>query len=200
MGDKISFICSGHNKGENCSSHEIEEKDLKEIIITCLNERIKKMCRYGELAKNLDKINVSQEEAVLYDKKIMDLNAELEKCGRLKAALYQDLKEGILDEKQFDRYRQKYTEQEIELGNAIAKQKEIIANIYKNGLLADDLLERFKENAEVKELDRILLVSLVDKILIYDGNVVELVYRYRDEIETLNDILEAKEKQDGKDK
>ena len=200
MGDKISFICSGYNKGENCSSHEIEEKDLKEIIITCLNERIKKMCRYGELAKNLDKINVSQEEAVLYDKKIMDLNAELEKCGRLKAALYQDLKEGILDEKQFDRYRQKYTEQEIELGNAIAKQKEIIANIYKNGLLADDLLERFKENAEVKELDRILLVSLVDKILIYDGNVVELVYRYRDEIETLNDILEAKEKQDGKDK
>ena len=67
-------------------------------------------------------------------------------------------------------------------------------------MLADDLLERFKENAEVKELDRILLVSLVDKILIYDGNVVELVYRYRDEIETLSDILEAKEKQDGKDK
>ena len=198
-GDKISFMCSGHNKGGTCTSHEIEEKDLTEIVLSCLNERIKEMCRYGELARNLDKINVSQDEAVLYDNKIKDLKVELEKCERLKASLFQDLREGLLDDKQFDSYREKYSKQEIELSKAIKKQEEIIENIYKNGLVAEDMLERFKTQSELEELDRILLVSLVDRILIYDDNVVEIVYRYRNEIEKLNNILKASDGKGYKD-
>ena len=44
--------------------------------------------------------------------------------------------------------------------------------------------------ASLRELDRRLLVALVDKVFIYEDKRVEIVFRYRDEFERAREIAE----------
>jgi hypothetical protein len=44
-------------------------------------------------------------------------------------------------------------------------------------------IEEFRDRLNVEKLDRMLLVSLVDKILVYDDKRVEIVFRYSREME-----------------
>ncbi len=39
-----------------------------------------------------------------------------------------------------------------------------------------------RENMEIEKLDRMLLVSLIDKILVYEDKTVEIVFKYRNEM------------------
>lgn len=48
---------------------------------------------------------------------------------------------------------------------------------------------------EIEKLDRMLLISLIDKILVYEGKIVEIVFKYRNEmakaVELIKDEFEA---------
>lgn len=194
----VHYVCSKYNKTGKCPSHNILEVDLKEIVLQSLNGIIKKLCHYSELASNLENIQINMDDAIAHDKEITALKDELKRYSRLKSSLYQDAKEGILNEDQFERYREQYTQQEVRLQIAVQKQQEIIQGIYKNGIAADAVLQQFKINPEVTELNRILLVTFVDKILIYEDDVIEIVYRHREEMKKLDGIIETAKEQEAK--
>ena len=189
-GTAYHYHCSGYVKKTGCSSHDILETDLIGIVLDSINGMIRKLCRYDELARNLEKLHISREDAVTGDLEIRSLKEELVKYNRLKSALYQDLKEGLISEAQFERYRGQYTEREISLQAAIEAQKELIERIYQNGIAADEILTQFRENPHVDELNHRLLVSLVDRILVYADNTIEIRYRYTDEMQKCEQILQ----------
>lgn len=190
-GPVFHFQCSGYNKKNGCSSHDILESDLIEIVLKSMNGMIQKLCHYDELAKSLEDLHISKEAALVQDQEIQKLKDELAKYGRLKTALYQDLKEGLISESQFERYRNQYTDYEIELQNAIQEQKKLVEKIYKNGIVADDILKQFKENPKIDELNHRLLVSLINRIVVYEDNTVEIVYRYTNEMQKCEQILHS---------
>lgn len=184
------FYCSGYNKKSDCSSHDILESELMEIVLDSINGMIRKLCRYDELARNLEKLHISREDAVTGDLEIRNLKEELSKYNRLKSALYQDLKEGLISEAQFERYRGQYTEREIALQAAIEAQKELIERIYQNGIAADEILTQFREDPHVDELNHRLLVSLIDRILVFEDGTIEIRYRYTNEMHKCEQILQ----------
>ena len=201
-GSVICYICSEYNRTGNCSRHTIRDEDLKDIVLESMNGMIRKLCQYDELARSLENLNIPKDAALARDAEIQKMKEELTKYGRLKSALYQDLKEGLINETQFDRYRSQYTEREIGLQNAIEAQKALIEKIYEKGIAADSILEQFKENPQVNELNHRLLVSLIDRILIYEDDTVEIVYRYTDELAKCEQILStvSQRREHGTDK
>ena len=199
-GERWDYICSGHNNGTGCGRHQISEETVTEAVLVSVNQMIGELCRYDELARNLENMHVHLEDAMNRDKEIAALKEELTKYNRLKSALYQDLKEGMINEDQFDRYRNQYTEREISLQNAIKNQKALIEEIYQNGIVADSILQQFRENPKVDKLNRRLLVSLIDRILVYDDRRIEIIYRYSAEMKKCKDILQAGAETDGQDK
>jgi hypothetical protein len=121
---------------------------------------------------------------------IRKLKEEFEKCSLLKSSLYQDLREGLLSEEQFERYRDQFTERERRLLASIEQEQKMIEQIYKHGIAAGEIVQRFKENPKVRELDRRLLVSLIDRILIYEDDRIDIVYRYADRMKKCEQIIE----------
>jgi hypothetical protein len=147
------------------------------------------MCRFDELAKRLEDMQISMEDAFARDQEIQRLQQDLEKCRVLKSALYQDLKEGLISGQQFNNYREQYSERERRYQEAILRQKDLIRRIYENGIVAGDFLNRFREHPQIEELNHRLLVSLIDRILIYEDKTVDIVYRYTDEMQKCASIL-----------
>lgn len=181
----VNYICSNYNRNgkENCSRHCIREDVLDEIVLGELQGYINNMCDCEKVLAHLDEMNVNYDEAVAHDKEITALKAELTRFSALKSALYQDLQDEIISKEQFTRYREEYTGREQELEAAIRQQEEIIRNIYENGIAVAKDLEQFREGLVLGKLDRMALVSFVDRILIYDDFRVEIVFKYRQEME-----------------
>ena len=187
--EHICYICSGYNRYGNCSRHTIREKDLNNIILDELKKMIENMCDCQKLAENLDKLNVNFDEAVAHDHEIAYLKSELTKCSTLKSALYQDLKEGIISQSQFNQYRENYTNREISLQGAMKEQENIIRGIYENGIAAGTKLDELREKLTIDSLDRMVLVTFIDRVLIFDDNRIEIVFKYRNEMEKMEGII-----------
>ena len=62
---------------------------------------------------------------------------------------------------------------------------------YKTGIAAESILRQFKENPQVDELNHRLLVSLTNRIVVYEDNTVEIIYRYTDEMKKCEQILHS---------
>ena len=50
-------------------------------------------------------------------------------------------------------------------------------------------MEQFKRHQGITALDRAVVVALIDKILIQDGNAIEIIYRWQDEFAWQLDVL-----------
>ena len=194
-GNVYHYVCKNYNFGNNCASHKISEEMLMKIVKDRMNEMIRRLCMYEKLRENISGCEINRDEVIEHDIEIEKLKGELRKYSSLKAALYQDLEEGLLSKKQFEKYRKQYTDKEVELQSAIEKQKEVINSVYDEGICAESLLKTFKKNPHVEEIDRIMLVTMLDRILIYEDDSVELVYRYSERMHKFNQILKYLELQ-----
>ena len=62
--------------------------------------------------------------------------------------------------------REIYSNKLSEIAAAIKVQETTVKSIYENGIAAGQWLDDLRENMEIEKLDRMLLVSLIDKILV----------------------------------
>jgi hypothetical protein len=81
------------------------------------------------------------------------------------------------------------TQEEIE-----EKKKQLdIGSIY-----GQSWIEEFKQHQNITTLDRKLMVELIDQIVVYSKDRIEIRYRYMDEMEILFDFVEVqKQKMEG---
>lgn len=195
----INYICSNYNRNgkDACSRHCIREEDLNQIVLGELQGYINSMCDCEKVLAHLDELNVNYDEAVAHDKEIVALKQELTKCSAFKASLYQDLRDEIISKEQFTRYREEFSAKERELEQAIREQETIIRNIYENGIVVAKDLEQFREGLVIGNLDRVALVSFIDRILIYDDFRVEIVFKYRQEMEKVTGLFDVVNEKDA---
>lgn len=195
----INYICSNYNRNgkDACSRHCIREEDLNQIVLGELQGYTNSMCDCEKVLAHLDELNVNYDEAVAHDKEIVALKQELTKCSAFKASLYQDLRDEIISKEQFTRYREEFSAKERELEQAIREQETIIRNIYENGIVVAKDLEQFREGLVIGNLDRVALVSFIDRILIYDDFRVEIVFKYRQEMEKVTGLFDVVNEKDA---
>ena len=214
----INYICSGYNRNGDCSRHSIREKMLDEIVAGELNRYICILCDTQSILEKIGQMEDGFENVMEQDAEIVRLRQELTKCSALKSSLYQDLQEGLLTEEQFAQYRKIYGRKEQEILSAVSEQEKLIRKLYADGVAVGEKMAGFKErllklsenqkavdgsyaesiseSAEVQsgifsEIDRLTLVTFIDRILIYEDDRIEIVFKYGKEIGTVADMAKT---------
>lgn len=182
---KVFYICQTKNKSMECSRHSIEAEMLKRIVFKEIKKYLELMASYEETARYLEQINVNYEQVVEYDSQIASLQAEYGRYYTLKSNLFSDLKEGLIDKKEFDEFHQLYEGKCSELENAVKAQKKIIKDMFQNGVAAKSQLEKLKENLDIQELDRELLVTTIRRVYIHEDKRLEIEFRFHSEMDKL---------------
>ena len=186
--EKAFYICQTKNKGGACTRHSVSEEVLKKIVLKEIQMYTALFVNYEEIMDELQKMKIDYEQVVHYDTQIAKLQSEYGRYYGLRASLYDDLKEGLLSKEEFDEFRESYGKKCEELNRRIEKQKELVKQVFENGVSAAVQLEDWKKSLEIKELDRILLALTVDKIYVYENKRLEIHLRYEDMIEKLKII------------
>ena len=100
----------------------------------------------------------------------------------------EDLKKGIIDKEDFEHLYISFHQKEEELEKAIKGQDQFIREILKKGVLSEQRLKSFQECAELKEIDRYTLSSMVKQIRVYEGRKIEVEFRFTDQFKTMSDF------------
>ena len=178
--ETVSFICSTKNKSGECSRHTISEAALNQLVLTGLRSQVALFLDKSRVLSSIEQMEVNFEEVVAFDKEIERLHSEQDKYLGLRAGLYEDLKKQIITEEDFKNFREIYEKRYQELQQAITNQEETIKRLFKSGVTAGINLERMKTVMQVTELDRMTLVSLVKRILVYEDKRVYLELRSKE--------------------
>lgn len=178
--ETVSFICSTKNKSGECTRHTISEETLNHLVLTGLRTQVSLFLNKSRVLSSIEQMEVNFEEVVAFDKEIERLHSEQDKYLGLRAGLYEDLKKQIITEEDFKNFREIYEKRYQELQQAITSQEETIKRLFKSGVTAGINLERMKTVMQVTELDRMTLVSLVKRILVYEDKRVYLELRSKE--------------------
>ena len=185
---KIYYICSTKNRGEGCSRHSIEENTLKEIVCQSIRKFANSFLKEKELFDHALQYEINFDSVARYDKEIERLKKEQDKYYSLCSGLYEDLRTGIITKEEFERLHSGFSQKGKELETAMLKQEQLIKSMFKKGVLSAGRLKTFQDCAELKEIDRRTLSSLVKRICVYEHKQVEIEFHFMDTFAVTADI------------
>lgn len=181
-----SFYCGTYKRsGKNyCTPHTIPFQVLEDIVLGDLQTIIQNVENLQELVK-------SQILAASKDKRIVDaessgrIKTELERMIHLKKSTYEDFKEGLISKEEFVSYRKDYLKKEA----LYSKQIEAL-EVKKKGNAAGEVFEtpwlkRLLELREIEELDREIVLEMIDQITVYENRRLKIRYNFSNELEYL---------------
>ena len=186
--DKYRYVCDMHEKTGQCSRKFLPEQELFEMLGCLIRRQIEAACQVKEWLHSRE-----QEEArelFRFEQTLRETEDKRNRLVQKMAALYQDWKEGILDQDEYLYMKKRYEE---ELTGCEGEREELM------GRKQEYVMAYTSENPALKAvseipydfvLSRELVDRLIEKIEIYEGNRVRVSFKFQDEMQRL---LRAKE-------
>ena len=115
--------------------------------------------------------------------------AEVDRHQTLLRSLYENLADGLLDREEYLNLKKNYTRRREEAekqAEAIRDQMEQEASNFAG---RSGWMERFRRHRNITELDRTIVVSLIERVMIFHDHRVEIVYRWHNEFQWCLDLL-----------
>lgn len=187
---RVYYICQTKNKSQGCSRHSIPESDLKDIVLREIKVWMNLMISYSEIMESIQGEIPDCGQLIVQDTQIEALQKEYDKYYGLRGYLLADLQEGRIDKEEFDEFHEIYTGKCKEIENSIEKQKALTKKIYEEKEEWKERLERYRKTAEVDELTRELLVTMISKIYVHEDKSLDIVFRFKNELEKMKEICE----------
>ena len=179
--EMVSYICSTYNRQKGCSSHKIKEEELNVIVSSTIQQYMVAVCEIDKLIEaNYSPPNHVSEHFLEFSSKINAKNIELERYSKMQSFLYRDLKEELITDEEYQDYTKFYENSIYKIKKEIKLIREEMQTHFENEKKAGTWIEEVKANRSVKTVSRIMLTSLVDKIIIKEQSKVKIVFQFED--------------------
>jgi len=191
--EKVHYICSTKNRGEGCSRHSIEENVLKMLVENTGRRHANAFLEEKRLFDSAKAHEADFGAVSGYDREIQRLKKEQDKYYALCAGLYDDLREGVVTKEEFGRLHAGFQKKAAELEEAQKRQELLIKEMFRKGVISAGRLKAFQDCAELKEIDRHTLSSLVRRIYVYEGRRIEIEFYFMDQYGVMLGVNSRKE-------
>ena len=185
----VYYICAAHKNEKICSAHSMRVEALDDIVLTALKKHIQDVIDLSDLLDMTDTAQLQQASVKKLQARLEKKQDEIERCQTLLRSLYENLYDGIIDQNDYENLKKTYTRRRAEAEEqAEAIQAEIGKEI--NSFSQDrKWMNQFRKYQNITVLDRTIVVSLIEHILIYREHRVEIVYRWYNEFQQFMDLL-----------
>ena len=186
----VSYAClkiRKNDKRDGCPGIRIKEEDLYRSVTAALKGHINSVLDIGETLKFVKELPQKECAGQKLSEQINIEKAEIAKIENRKIRLYEDYSDGRITQEEYAIFKRNYDSQKGEAETVIAN----LEYEYKrtnSGVSRDDnkwikSFELYRSFSDWSELTRDMIVKLIDKIIVYEGGIIEIIYRYGDEYE-----------------
>ena len=185
----VYYVCSAHKQDKSCASHGMRDTALEEVVLETVKQYIRDVIDLDDILSMTDTAPLRTAEAQKVQRQLDKKRSEHERLQKLLMSLYENLADGIIDRDEYAKLKQNYAGRAAECEKQMDALKESIVQIKEQGGEHREWMMRFRKHQNITELERSIAVALIDRILIYKDNRMEVHFRFEDEFAWQMDIL-----------
>ncbi len=182
------YVCGNHKSNKKvCSSHSINADRLEETVCKLLNYQIEKIVDMERVLNTIEKEKRQKRETAKRRSRLLKKMEEIQKCRNLQLELYEDYKDGMLTREEYLELKEVYGKR-IETAERAVKvlnhELELLASCEDYDC---EWISEFKKHRHLESLTREIVVSLIDKIFVYEKKQdecyprIEVCFKYAEE-------------------
>lgn len=185
----IYYRCVTYKTGNGCTSHTIREDELMKAVLEAIRARVAAVCEMSQIISSLGKIRPKSIDVQKYDQQITKLREEIDRNMKFKRKLYESLQEGSISKKDYEIFRKNYEDQIESIETSIDHVQEEKEMMIKGEVKDFSWMRNFRKHKNLTEIDRMVVVELIDRIVIGEEQRIEIHFRYEDEYNMIQKFI-----------
>lgn len=182
----VYYLCC-----RGCKGARISEDALTESVTATIRSQIANILNLERILVFIDTLPLKRDEVQKLDGQVVEKRMEIERCERMVFSLYESLESGVLTEAEFRQMKIRYNALRDEAELAVNNLSREIEDIISCGGEKKQWIEHFKQYKDFEELNRRMVISLIDVITIHPGRRLEILFRYRYDYDRAISFAEA---------
>lgn len=166
------YTCPMAKKSGGCEKRSISEQDLEAAVLATLQAEIKLILDIERALEQTESLAWEHREVSRLERAITAQEAEIQKYRSLKMSTYEDLRDGLITQEEFLQMKEDFSQRISTIENDMAglrtELSEVQAGLSRHG----GWLAQFRQYRNITQLDRAVVVNLIDKIYIYPGKKI----------------------------
>jgi DNA invertase Pin-like site-specific DNA recombinase len=184
------YHCTTYKNQLGCSAHLISAEKLYATVLWQTQRQIAKLVEVDAFLQEIEYAPQEQFRIRALNNQLVSLQAEIERYSELKMKVYQDMADQIVSKEEYQelsgRFARKIKAARQAIEGVEQKKKQLdIGSIYEQSWI-----EKFKQYQNITSLDRKQMIELIDHVVVYSKDRIEIRFRYMDEMESLFDFAE----------
>ncbi len=176
----IYYVCSGAVKKTGCTKHSIRDKVIEELIFKIIKSHIKNIVNLEQVLKYIKNVSYIEKEIEKININNENNKKELKKLEEQKFKIYEDYKNGLLDKLEYQLFSKKNDEKIELVKERINNSEKEITKLLKDDGKEQNFIEYFKKYQNIEKLDRKIIISLIEKIYVYEDCKIEIKFKFQE--------------------
>ena len=172
------YHCSTYKNKEGCSSHLISEQLVYDVVLDSVKKQIALLVEAEKIIRKNGMDTYKKVESRSLEKQLMALYEEVERYKDLKTRLYQDMVDGIVSREEYHEYNQRFTEKMQKAEKAKEESEKKMQELSAKEKRLHPWIEDFKKYKNIQSLDRKAVVTLIEQIVVYSKEQIEIQFKY----------------------
>lgn len=186
------YICSGYKNKAGCqSSHSIRAAYLEQAVLVAVQEHIRSILDIEHTLKTIDNLPYTSRQTQKTDERLKAKHREIEKYQAYKLRLHEDYADGILSREDYVAFGARYSKKIEEAEQAASKLVQDIEQLAAGYSGGQQWIAYFKQHANISELNRKLAVELIEKILVFENQKIQIEFKFQYEYEQAFEFISS---------
>jgi hypothetical protein len=181
-GRETFYVCSRHRADTKvCSTHIISASACEKAVLDALRVHVAAVL-------NVEKALACAEGMAYRRDGVRKLTARLEakqdEIGKYKGyrlSLHESYRDGVISKADFISFKESYDVKIADAETAVVSLKEEIERTAAGEAESHDWINKFRACAAARTLERKTVAELIERVAVYDGSRIEVVFRHYDE-------------------
>ena len=175
----------------HCTKHSIREDVLTGLVLRAIQEQIALLDGVADVAEQTNLSGRVDTGNKRIEKMLQEKRREKDKVCALQIGLYEDLRAGFFDNELYFKMKAKYDEQTRQITGVIENLENELRQATKGVEIENNALALFLEYKNVQQLDRALLVELVDTIYVHEDKEITIEFRFASVLARIMEFAET---------
>lgn len=185
------YICSTYalKSKFKCSRHSIKLEILEEAVLKAIQIQIAMVENMSEVISEINKQATIVNQSSRLKKQLNEKQKELEKIICVTDNLYMDWKSEEISRNEYARMKSRFEIKAEEIRRIISNIEAEIRSSSKGVGDNDPYLKTFLKYKNIKELNRGILIELIDAIYIHENNEITIQFKFADQYKRLKEFI-----------
>ena len=188
------YACITHRADTSvCTPHTISEKKLEQAVLEGVNLHIRTVVELNEALAAIARRPLRKVAAEKLNQRLSVLHQELSRKQEIRDSLYRRYAAGEVSKEDFYEFKRIFTHDCEEVEQSIETQRRELEHMLESSTPNSPWIEHFRQFGQLEVLTREALVRLVERILVYEGGRIEIVFRYQEQFTSAMAVFSQEE-------